>query len=413
MSVVLALALVLGIQAPAAAPGETWDALAAEFERATVAFSRSRTDDHGSGAGAPWSSPEFRARFQALAASGEGRAIVWLLQHPLGSTDQQSAELVQLFERVRAAGEAAWVEAALHPLAQQAANLDRAALATWLEAQHRTPKSPSLRAAAMLASAALVADEDAGRAADLRFAAALLRFKGLELASGESPDPARIADLAGALVDGIEAANEEWFDTSFREEDDAYYSRADCPPDPRVVWQPAIEAVAARGGTRARVWLLLNTWPQDDAKRALIREQLEAVAREGVDEESLLSLSYRVDSWVKSMGLEFVEPIVRRLAENAGTAAQAQFMFGLADGLCATAKEDAERERGLALLSEVKQRWPDTEAGRRADGRIFRHTKLLVGMPIPDFEAKDVDGNAFKLSDYRGKVTVLDFWGFW
>ena len=31
----------------------------------------------------------------------------------------------------------------------------------------------------------------------------------------------------------------------------------------------------------------------------------------------------------------------------------------------------------------------------------------------PDFDAVDVDGNAFKLSDYRGKVTVIDFWGFW
>jgi hypothetical protein len=25
----------------------------------------------------------------------------------------------------------------------------------------------------------------------------------------------------------------------------------------------------------------------------------------------------------------------------------------------------------------------------------------------------DIDGNRFKLSDYRGKVVVLDFWGHW
>ncbi|MFM7298716.1 MAG: peroxiredoxin family protein, partial [Planctomycetota bacterium] len=30
-----------------------------------------------------------------------------------------------------------------------------------------------------------------------------------------------------------------------------------------------------------------------------------------------------------------------------------------------------------------------------------------------DFEATDTDGVKFKLSDYRGKVVMLDFWGFW
>jgi hypothetical protein len=38
---------------------------------------------------------------------------------------------------------------------------------------------------------------------------------------------------------------------------------------------------------------------------------------------------------------------------------------------------------------------------------------LIVGCRAPDFEATDVDGVRFKLSDYRGKVVVLDFWGFW
>ena len=31
----------------------------------------------------------------------------------------------------------------------------------------------------------------------------------------------------------------------------------------------------------------------------------------------------------------------------------------------------------------------------------------------PDFTLKDLDGNELKLSDYRGKVVVLDFWATW
>jgi hypothetical protein len=36
-----------------------------------------------------------------------------------------------------------------------------------------------------------------------------------------------------------------------------------------------------------------------------------------------------------------------------------------------------------------------------------------VGESAPDIVGVDVDGKEFKLSDYRGKVVVLDFWGFW
>jgi hypothetical protein len=38
---------------------------------------------------------------------------------------------------------------------------------------------------------------------------------------------------------------------------------------------------------------------------------------------------------------------------------------------------------------------------------------LAVGREAPEIEGNDIDGVAFKLSDYRGKVVVLDFWGHW
>ena len=36
-----------------------------------------------------------------------------------------------------------------------------------------------------------------------------------------------------------------------------------------------------------------------------------------------------------------------------------------------------------------------------------------VGALAPEIAASHLDGVPFKLSDYRGKVVVLDFWGFW
>jgi peroxiredoxin len=42
---------------------------------------------------------------------------------------------------------------------------------------------------------------------------------------------------------------------------------------------------------------------------------------------------------------------------------------------------------------------------------VLRH--LAIGKEAPDISGEDSDGKKFKLSDYRGKVIVLDFWAKW
>jgi len=38
---------------------------------------------------------------------------------------------------------------------------------------------------------------------------------------------------------------------------------------------------------------------------------------------------------------------------------------------------------------------------------------VAVGQQAPEIAGVDLDGVEFKLSDYRGKVVLLDFWGNW
>jgi thiol-disulfide isomerase/thioredoxin len=45
--------------------------------------------------------------------------------------------------------------------------------------------------------------------------------------------------------------------------------------------------------------------------------------------------------------------------------------------------------------------------------RIQNGPNLVVGKMAPEIEGVDIDGNPLKLSDSRGKVTVLIFWGSW
>ena len=54
------------------------------------------------------------------------------------------------------------------------------------------------------------------------------------------------------------------------------------------------------------------------------------------------------------------------------------------------------------------------ESIRSASERsVFKLQNLQVGMVAPDIVGDDLDGVEFKLSDYRNKVVVIDFWGDW
>jgi hypothetical protein len=46
----------------------------------------------------------------------------------------------------------------------------------------------------------------------------------------------------------------------------------------------------------------------------------------------------------------------------------------------------------------------------KAKAELFQIRHLSVGKVAPDIEGEDQDGKRFKLSDYRGKVVLLDFW---
>jgi aminopeptidase N len=78
-------------------------------------------------------------------------------------------------------------------------------------------------------------------------------------------------------------------------------------------------------------------------------------------------------------------------------------------------KADEEINRLLQLCvdeySDVKGR------GRQTIGELaamqLQAMNLKVGRVAPDIIGEDLDGVSFKLSDYRGKVVMLDFWGDW
>ena len=77
----------------------------------------------------------------------------------------------------------------------------------------------------------------------------------------------------------------------------------------------------------------------------------------------------------------------------------------------------AEAEK---LLDTVVAEYADLDSGRRgqtmgevAKRDLFELRNLSIGKVAPEIKGEDIDGKVFALTEYRGKVIFLDFWGDW
>lgn len=70
---------------------------------------------------------------------------------------------------------------------------------------------------------------------------------------------------------------------------------------------------------------------------------------------------------------------------------------------------------GVALAIVVGAWFVGGRSGFESIGRGGVNQRLLpkVGQPAPDFATKDVLGNPYRLSDFRGRPVWLMFWGSW
>src|SRR4030095_9964418 len=79
---------------------------------------------------------------------------------------------------------------------------------------------------------------------------------------------------------------------------------------------------------------------------------------------------------------------------------------------------DGWQKKAERLLQPVIAQCPEVKHYRgtladAAKGELFEIRNLAIGKVAPEIEGEDVEGKRFKLSDYRGKVVVIDFWGDW
>jgi hypothetical protein len=114
---------------------------------------------------------------------------------------------------------------------------------------------------------------------------------------------------------------------------------------------------------------------------------------------------------------DWAEKHLRRLMEkNSDAGVKSNAKFGLASLL---AKKDAESqpeaEKLFQAFIEDAGKAPDKQHLVQQAKRELEEMKgpRAIGKAAPDIVGDDQDAKSFKLSDYKGKVVLLDFWGFW
>ena len=219
------------------------------------------------------------------------------------------------------------------------------------------------------------------------------------------------------LVKEFEAAVKTWRDElRALSKTDKVKAEALEKQHPVIAFWPRFEELGASDG-RALLWMLEEGDKLPGAKSEtvatksrLVAELLEKHASQpwaGTDLPRALARQriWFDEEWVRAQ----LEALATASKSKEVSASALAALVGRLTGKNATPEELA---RAKALEARLASEFAGTAAATALADKSAGAKYEQGGVP-DDFEATDTDGVKFKLSDYRGKVVMLDFWGFW
>lgn len=176
-----------------------------------------------------------------------------------------------------------------------------------------------------------------------------------------------------------------------------------------------LEIARARKGTpteaKSLLWIVMNA---REAKSAA-KQAIDGLLTRHLHAEQTWQLALNSFYIARHVGNDGMADALNTIVDNSKhkeAVAEALYARATARGAGRNRGADA-RKRREADFARIRETAPESAAALRIDGAQFKREKLQMGMVAPDIEGEDIDGVKFKLSDYRGKVVVLDFWGDW
>jgi hypothetical protein len=177
------------------------------------------------------------------------------------------------------------------------------------------------------------------------------------------------------------------------------------------------QALADKGSGRALLWLAQSAQHKYEGKKEILAKKLELF---GQLIEKFGSADWAdqivpaVQNQKKYFGMAEMDKLLSQLKSTSKNRdAQAASLEALCSVLSGTSAGASEQKRVEEYKASLIKDYQGTRTVDRLNAKEFKDKNLQVGMAVPDIAAKDIEGVAFKLSDYKGKVVLLDFWGFW
>jgi hypothetical protein len=227
-----------------------------------------------------------------------------------------------------------------------------------------------------------------------------------------------------ALVERYNAAQQE-FSAKFRTVDDDAGRQELIQNRPGPEFVPEFESLAneCKGSELAvKCWLQVAELYAGKGKENEPWRAVDVLLREYIGSPALVDLPGILSRLPQNFPRdERQESTLRALIEKSPErSVQAAAMYTLATRMQHDkAIDDTTRRAGRAMLEKLVAEYKGVKSSRGrdyseiADAALFEMDHLQIGKVAPDFETTDENGQKFKLSDYRGKVVVVDFWGNW
>ncbi len=229
------------------------------------------------------------------------------------------------------------------------------------------------------------------------------------------------------LVKSFEQAQRAWYKElqKHRKPDGSIdWEAEDLPPVPQETFLPKFRAYAEKHAGKpaaipALVWILnegagdMPGEPASDTRWAL-DQLIKNHAADPALRDQMFELGYTHYIVGKAPLVKFYDKVIKT---NPDRQTVAGALFNLASIYYAESIDEKDKlhnpKKAAELFRKVVKEYGDTPVAKWAAGYVYEIEHLQVGMKAPDFEGQDVDGNTIRLSQFRGQVVVLDFWGFW
>lgn len=250
---------------------------------------------------------------------------------------------------------------------------------------------------------------------------AILMTLPLYLGGGEAPTPrietgARLPSATRVQDGGIDALSKAFdnevkaWKKSIKATKDVSARAALRKQNPAKAYWPRFEALSKKGEGKALLWMAGNAKDagisRDDlpaTKQRLYKALVDQHNAAAWFDDVITSIAGEKDRYLP---LEKREMLLASVTSNGAAPIDARAHSASALGRLLMASDDpAIAARGKQILASIPTQFPESKWATM--------TGLEPGDLAPDFSGKTIDGHEFKLSDYRGKVVLVDFYGFW